>query len=169
MKIPGVGAGSPTDADWQKVGELCLGPTKERVQEGEFAGVEGGAAGAGLSLALACDLIVAEEEAQFTASYVKAGLVPDGGLTVALAEALPRTLAMQLCVLGRPVSARRMYDLGVVNAVVPEGDVPSKVACIADVLSQGPREAEARKRRGLRGPCGRPLGGSGLRRWRRPV
>jgi multiple sugar transport system substrate-binding protein len=40
LKIPGVGKGSPTDADWQKVGELCLGPTKEMVQEGEFAGVE---------------------------------------------------------------------------------------------------------------------------------
>ncbi len=40
LKIPGVGAGSPTDADWQKVGELTLGPTKDRVQPGEFAGVE---------------------------------------------------------------------------------------------------------------------------------
>ena len=40
LKIPGVGAGSPTDADWQKVGEMCLGGTRETVQEGEFAGVE---------------------------------------------------------------------------------------------------------------------------------
>jgi multiple sugar transport system substrate-binding protein len=40
LKIPGVGMGSPTDADWQKVGELCLGPTKANVAEGEFAGVE---------------------------------------------------------------------------------------------------------------------------------
>ena len=40
LKIPGVGAGSPTDADWQKVGEMCLGPTKETVAEGEFKGVE---------------------------------------------------------------------------------------------------------------------------------
>ncbi|RYH06992.1 substrate-binding domain-containing protein [Tropicimonas sp. IMCC6043] len=40
LKIPGVGMGSPTDADWQKVGELCLGPTRERVAEGEFDGVE---------------------------------------------------------------------------------------------------------------------------------
>ena len=40
LKIPGVGMGSPTDADWQKVGELTLGPTKETVKEGEFAGVE---------------------------------------------------------------------------------------------------------------------------------
>ena len=40
LKIPGVGKGSPTDADWQKVGELCLGATKANVTEGEFAGVE---------------------------------------------------------------------------------------------------------------------------------
>jgi ABC-type glycerol-3-phosphate transport system substrate-binding protein len=40
LKIPGVGAGSPGDAEWQKVGELCLGGTKETVEEGEFAGVE---------------------------------------------------------------------------------------------------------------------------------
>lgn len=40
LQIPGVGKGSPTDADWQKVGELCLGATKENVKEGEFAGVE---------------------------------------------------------------------------------------------------------------------------------
>jgi multiple sugar transport system substrate-binding protein len=40
MKIPGAGNGSPTDADWQKVGALCLGPTKANVQPGEFAGVE---------------------------------------------------------------------------------------------------------------------------------
>ncbi|MGN6467133.1 MAG: extracellular solute-binding protein [Rhizobiaceae bacterium] len=40
LQIPGVGKGSPTDADWQKVGEMCLGPTKEVVKEGEFKGVE---------------------------------------------------------------------------------------------------------------------------------
>jgi multiple sugar transport system substrate-binding protein len=40
LRIPGVGMGSPTDADWQRVGELCLGPTREVVAEGEFEGVE---------------------------------------------------------------------------------------------------------------------------------
>ena len=40
LQIPGVGKGQPTDADWQQVGELCLGPTKANVQQGEFAGVE---------------------------------------------------------------------------------------------------------------------------------
>ena len=40
LKIPGVGKGSPTDSDWQKVGAMCLGPTKSRVSKGEFNGVE---------------------------------------------------------------------------------------------------------------------------------
>ena len=40
LQIPGVGVGSPTDSDWQKVGALCLGPTKGNVAAGEFAGVE---------------------------------------------------------------------------------------------------------------------------------
>jgi multiple sugar transport system substrate-binding protein len=40
LKVPGVGKGSPTDSDWQKVGELCLGPTKARVKPGEFKGVQ---------------------------------------------------------------------------------------------------------------------------------
>lgn len=106
-----------------------------------IAAVDGGAAGAGLSLALACDLIVAEDDAQFTASYVKAGLVPDGGLTASLSASVPRALATEMCLLGRPVSAERMYQLGVINAVVAKGKVADKVACMADALSRGPREA----------------------------
>lgn len=107
------------------------------------AAVEGGAAGAGLSLALACDFIVAEETADFTASYVKAGLVPDGGLTHALMQALPRQIATEICVLGRPVSAQRLYDLGIVNFVTAMGGVLDKVACVGDVLSGGPQAARA--------------------------
>lgn len=104
-----------------------------------IAVVDGGAAGAGMSLALACDLIVADTEAQFTASYVKAGLVPDGGLTAALMQALPKQAAMELCILGRPMSAQRLFDLGVVNAVADGDGLINKVTCIADVLSAGPR------------------------------
>lgn len=107
-----------------------------------IAAVEGGAAGAGLSLALACDLIVAAEESKFTAAYVKAGLVPDGGLTSALSRMLPRALAMEMCLLARPVSAERMEALGVVNAVVPMGGVDAAAHKLADRLAQGPRTAQ---------------------------
>ncbi|MEY8839407.1 oxepin-CoA hydrolase, alternative type [Cribrihabitans sp. XS_ASV171] len=112
-----------------------------------IAAVEGGAAGAGLSLALACDLIVAAEGARFTAAYVKAGLVPDGGLTASLARMLPRPLAMEMCLLARPVSAERMDALGVVNAVVAQGDTLAKAHEIADLLAEGPREAQGAIRR----------------------
>ena len=55
-----------------------------------IAAVEGGAVGAGVSLAMACDMIVAAKSAKFTLAYVKVGLVPDGGATYALTQALPR-------------------------------------------------------------------------------
>lgn len=107
-----------------------------------IAAVEGGAAGAGASLALACDMIVASEGAKFTAAYVKAGLVPDGGLTSALARLIPRPLAMEMCLLARPVTAERMAALGAVNAVVPAGTVDAAVMSLVDELAKGPRVAQ---------------------------
>ena len=92
-----------------------------------IAAVEGGAAGAGLSLALAADLIVAEAGIKFTAAYVKAGLVP---------------LAMEMCLLARPVTAERMEALGAVNLVVPRQEVLTAAQALADTLAKGPAEAQ---------------------------
>lgn len=107
-----------------------------------IAAVEGGAAGAGLSLALACDLIVASKEAKFTAAYVKAGLVPDAGLTAAMARMLPRPLAMEMCLLGRPVMARKFAELGAVNLLCQEGKALEQALGLADMLAEGPRDAQ---------------------------
>lgn len=104
--------------------------------------IEGGAAGAGLSIALSCDLIVSAEGAQFTAAYVKAGLVPDGGLTASLARMIPRPLAMEMCLLGRPVSAEAMARLSVVNQLVPAGTANAQAHVLADRLAQGPRQTQ---------------------------
>lgn len=112
-----------------------------------IAAVEGGAAGAGASLALACDLLVAAEGAKFTAAYVKAGLVPDAGLTSALARMLPRQLTMEMCLLARPVSAARMADLGVVNQLAAPGEAEAQAHVLADALAQGPRGAQGVIRR----------------------
>lgn len=106
-----------------------------------IAAVEGGAAGAGASLALACDMIVASEDASFTASYVRAGLVPDGGLTASLARLVPRALAMEMCLLARPVSAGRMAELGAVTAVTGPGQTLDAAHELADALARGPRDA----------------------------
>lgn len=107
-----------------------------------IAAVEGGAAGAGLSLALACDLIVAAKDAKFTAAYVKAGLVPDGGLTSAMARLLPRPLAMEMCLMGRPVMAKRFAELGAVNRLVTRGKAMEEALALADHLAAGPRDAQ---------------------------
>lgn len=108
-----------------------------------IAAVEGGAAGAGLSLALACDMIVASKEAKFTAAYVKAGLVPDAGLTSALARLLPRPLAMEMCLLGRPVMAARFAELGAITRLCPEGTALEEALLLADTLAAGPRAAQS--------------------------
>ena len=107
-----------------------------------IAAVEGGAAGAGASLALACDLIVASEGAKFTAAYVKAGLVPDAGLTSSLARMLPRPLAMEMCLLARSVTAEQMHALGAVNAVVPADQVNLTANQLADKVAKGPRDSQ---------------------------
>lgn len=108
-----------------------------------IAAVEGGAAGAGLSFALACDVIVAAQGAKFVAAYVKAGLVPDGGLTAHLARALPRQLSMEMCMLAQPVLAERMYALGVVNALTDAGGTMDVARTFADRFAAGPRDAQA--------------------------
>ena len=107
-----------------------------------IAAVEGGAAGAGLSLALACDLIVAAKDARFTAAYVKAGLVPDGGLTASMARMLPRPLAMEMCLLGRPVMASRFFDLGAISRLASPGRAMAEAMALADTLAEGPRQAQ---------------------------
>lgn len=108
-----------------------------------IAAVEGGAAGAGLSLALACDLVVAARDAQFAASYVNAGLVPDGGLTGSLSAALPPALAAEICLLGRPVAASRLHELGAINAVTEPGEALGVAEELAVRLAHGPAQAQA--------------------------
>jgi enoyl-CoA hydratase/carnithine racemase len=86
-----------------------------------IAAVEGAAAGAGFSLALACDLIVAGASAKFVMAYVRVGLTPDGGGSWFLARALPRQLATEILIEGKPVGAQRLFEAGLVNRIVPDG------------------------------------------------
>jgi enoyl-CoA hydratase/carnithine racemase len=86
-----------------------------------IAAVEGAAAGAGFSLALACDMIVAGATAKFAMTYVKVGLTPDGGGSWFLTHALPRQLATEILIEGKPVAAARLHELGIVNKLVADG------------------------------------------------
>lgn len=101
-----------------------------------IAAVEGYAAGGGFSLALACDLIVAAEDAKFVMSYGKAGLSPDGGSTWHLARALPRALALEAIWLAQPLDARTLERHGLVNRVTDSGQALPEALQLAQRLAE---------------------------------
>ena len=108
-----------------------------------IAVVEGGAAGAGVSIAFACDLVVAEESASFTAAYVKAGLVPDGGLTRTLSTRVPAPFAARMALLGEAIPARRLFEIGALSELAPDGEAFAAATALADALARGPGAAQS--------------------------
>ncbi len=106
-----------------------------------IAAVEGGAAGAGVALTLACDLIVAAKDAKFTAAYVRVGLSPDGGVTYFLRAGLPRQLVNELCMLGRPITAEQLAMYGVVNDLAETGQALEVGMALARKIALGPPQA----------------------------
>jgi enoyl-CoA hydratase/carnithine racemase len=100
-----------------------------------IAAVDGAAAGAGFSLALACDLIVAGSSAKFVMAYVKVGLTPDGGASWFLSQALPRQLAGEILIEGKAILAPRLEQFGLVNRVVPDGSALDAALNWADDLA----------------------------------
>jgi len=100
-----------------------------------IAAVEGAAAGAGFSLALACDLIVAADDAIFVMAYSNVGLSPDGGASWSLSQALPRPLVTELLMAGERIGAPRLHQLGLVNRVVPRGGALEAALAMAEQLN----------------------------------
>jgi len=101
-----------------------------------IAAVEGVAAGGGLSLALACDLVVAAENARFVSAYSQVGLSPDGGASWHLTRLLGRGPAMQLLWQSSPVSAQQMAQWGVAHQLVPAGTALQHALAWAEQLAQ---------------------------------
>lgn len=111
------------------------------------ASVRGAAAGFGLSLALACDLALAAEDAYFTLAYCHIGLSPDGGATWSLPRLVGAKRAAEIALLGERFDARQAVDWGLINRVVPAADLETETAKLASRLAAGPREALARTKR----------------------
>mgnify|MGYP006194506125 FL=1 len=86
-----------------------------------IAAVEGPAAGAGFSLALACDMVVAARNSVFVMAYSNIALSPDGGGSWSLTRAMPRQLATELLMCGDRIGAERLQQLGVVNRLAEAG------------------------------------------------
>ncbi|MFI7444262.1 enoyl-CoA hydratase-related protein [Nonomuraea indica] len=113
------------------------------------AAVNGVAAGAGASLAFACDLRVASEKARFALAFAGIGLAPDSGASWTLQRLVGPGRATELLLLGEPLDAARALELGVVTRVVPADDVLKTAQELATRLAQGPTLAYAATKRAL--------------------
>jgi enoyl-CoA hydratase/carnithine racemase len=100
-----------------------------------IAAVEGKALGGGLEIALACDLIVAADNAAFGLPEVKRGLVAAAGGVLRLPRRIPRALAMEMVLTGDPISAGRAAEIGLVNQIVPAGATATEARDLAAAIS----------------------------------
>jgi 2-(1,2-epoxy-1,2-dihydrophenyl)acetyl-CoA isomerase len=109
-----------------------------------IAAVNGPAAGAGLSLAIACDFVVAVETARFSSSYAAAGLSTDGGQSWTLPRRIGHGRAREMLLLDRRLTAAEALDWGLVNVVAKAGELDQAVTDVAEKLARGPTAAFGR-------------------------
>ena len=109
-----------------------------------IASVQGAVAGFGLSLMLACDLVVAAESSVFSVAYCKIGTTPDGGMTYFLPRAVGQKRAMELALTGKRFSPQEAEQWGMVNQVVATDMLETKTLELATLLCDGPSDVLAR-------------------------
>jgi 2-(1,2-epoxy-1,2-dihydrophenyl)acetyl-CoA isomerase len=102
-----------------------------------IAAVNGVAAGAGASLAFACDLRIAAEEARFVLAFGRIGLVPDSGATWFLPRLVGAAKASELAFVGDPIDAAEALRLGLVSRVVPGDQLLTEARALADRIAEG--------------------------------
>lgn len=98
-----------------------------RLEKPVVCAVQGTAAGAGASLALACDLKVCAEDAKFLNAFSKVGLIPDSGMTWLLPRALGLSRALEYAWLAKPITAEQALEFGLINRVVPAAELDKAV------------------------------------------
>ncbi len=111
-----------------------------------FAAIEGVAAGAGFSIALACDLLVASNSAVFSMAYSNVGLSPDGGASWQLTRMVPRPMAAEMMLGGAKYSSSRLHQLGIVNRLCAPGEaLRDALAWAAEFNLRAPNAMESIK------------------------
>jgi 2-(1,2-epoxy-1,2-dihydrophenyl)acetyl-CoA isomerase len=114
-----------------------------------IAAVNGVCAGAGTNFALACDLVIAADNASFNEAFVRIGLSPDCGGSFFLPRAVGEKLAAELFMTGATVSSERAAQIGMINRVVPADDLMTEAAALAGKLAAGPTGSIGRIKRML--------------------
>lgn len=142
-------------ADALHVGVLILDGLEKPV----VVGVQGAAAGAGLSLVLGADLVVAGRSASFVTAYTSVGLTPDGGQSWLLPRVVGLQRALELTLTPRRLSADEAQEWGIVGRVVEDDAVADEAHALARRLADGPAAAFGRARRLLRSSYDTSLAG----------
>ena len=112
-----------------------------RMDSPVVAAVHGYATGAGMSLAIACDIVIATETTQFRVAYTRVGLTPDGSGTYFLPRIVGLRRALELTLTNRMLSAREALEWGIVTRVVPDAELLSQARALAAQLAAGPTRA----------------------------
>lgn len=132
-------------AAMRDVGDICL--TLHRLPQPTIAKVRGYAVGAGMNMALGCDLAVAGETARFSQIFARRGLSVDFGGSWILPRRIGMHRAKELALLADIIGADEAHDLGLVNRVLPDGELDAFVADWASRLASGPPIALAMTKR----------------------
>ena len=150
--VTGEGRGFCSGADVGRMQRGGLRAEREKLQQGShtymrvlhaiekpvIAAVRGPAVGIGWSIALGCDLVVASETARFAQVFRRLGLAPDGGAIWLLTRRIGLARAKELVFTARFVDAQEALSLGLVNYVVPDGELMAKAEALAADLASGP-------------------------------
>lgn len=106
-----------------------------------IAAVNGSAGGAGFSLCLFADLVIAAESARFTLAYTRAGLSPDGGSTFCLPRMIGTRRALEMALTNRVLTANEALEWGIINRVVPDAQLQAEADALAKQLAAGATQA----------------------------
>ncbi|MGW8374429.1 enoyl-CoA hydratase [Streptomyces sp. ODS28] len=148
--LKGTGGGTPVPGDVARTirnGAQRLVASVLDCEKPVIGAVNGVAAGLGAQLALACDLVLAAEEAKFTEVFARRGLVPDGGGAYLLPRLVGPQRAKELLFFGDGVSAAEAERFGLVNRVLPGGELEKAARSWAERLAAGPTRALALTKR----------------------
>jgi len=150
--VTGAGTAFCSGADVSRMAQSDLRARRQRIQRGAhayitalhgiekpvIAAVRGPAVGVGMSIALACDLIVASDTARFSQIFRRIGLGPDGGAAWFLLQRIPMPIAKEMMFSGRMVDAEEARAVGIVNHVVPDAALMEKAQAMAAEYAAGP-------------------------------
>ena len=128
-----------------------------KLEKPVICAVNGVAAGAGANLAIACDIVIASENASFIQSFAKIGLIPDSGGTFFLPRAVGLPMAKALMMLGEKITATRAAEIGMIYKVVPADSLEAESMKIANQLAEMPTKGLGFTKRALNASMSKDL------------